>query len=183
VNDHLVTTTRTAAGAPVPAHAKTDLSRVGNNARLNERRGAPAMKTYSAVRAPTSSRKPLARLSAGGLNDTGRGKELKNPPPCDPVSNIPKGRVLLSQPLAVDAASVGLVNPTRENSVTSPLPCPLPALAPAARSFPPSSACKKTPCLRDRRTKDRADIEMSQLRPPIQLQHLLLFEGQAVLRN
>ena len=95
VNDHLVTTTRTAAGAPVPAHAKTDLSRVGNNARLNERRGAPAMKTYSAVRAPTSSRKPLARLSAGALNDTGRGKELKNPPPCDPVSNIPKGRVLL----------------------------------------------------------------------------------------
>jgi len=138
VNDHLVTTTRTAAGAPVPAHAKTDLSRVGNNARLNERRGAPAMKTYSAVRAPTSSRKPLARLSAGGLNDTGRGKELKNPPPCDPVSNIPKGRVWLSQPLAVDAASIRLVSPSRENSVTSPLPCPLPA--PAARSCPPSSA-------------------------------------------
>jgi len=44
VNDHLVTTTRTAAGAPVPAHAKTDPNRVGNNARLNKRRGAPAMK-------------------------------------------------------------------------------------------------------------------------------------------
>ena len=144
MNDHLVTTTRTAAGAPVPAHAKTDFNRVGNNARFIERREAPAMKPHSAVRAPTSSRVPLARLSASGLNDTRRGKELKKcPPPRVPVSNIPKGRVLLSQPLAVDPASVGLVNPTRENSVTSPLPCPLPALAPAARSFPPSSACKK----------------------------------------